>query len=120
MLHDEERKKRRKVPVRMSENWNPQLLLWLLPQIAASQVPVTNEANHGEFKSDPTAQGRGLYALSCALAVEQTWSHHVFKDGERLQSACEPYSFIDEHSTSLFYCKATNSKFQSVFKTAVE
>lgn len=55
MLHDEERKKRRKVPLRMSENWNPQLLLWLLPQITASQVPVTNEANHGVFKSDPTA-----------------------------------------------------------------
>jgi len=72
----------------MSENWNPQLLLWLLPQITISQVPVTNEANHREFKSDPTAQGSELYALYHALAVEQTWSHHVLKDGEGLQSAC--------------------------------
>lgn len=72
----------------MSENCNPQLLLWLLPQITVSQVPVTNEANHGEFKSDPTAQGRELYALHHALAVEQTWSYHTLGDGERLQSAC--------------------------------
>lgn len=74
MLHDEERKKRRKVPVRMSENWNPQLLLWLLPQITASQVPVTNEANHGVFKADPTAQGSEIYTLYHALAVEQICS----------------------------------------------
>lgn len=80
MLHDEERKKRRKVPVKMSENWNPQLLLWLLPQITASQVPVTNEANHGVFKSDPTAPGTEIYTLYHALAVEQTGSYHVLKD----------------------------------------
>lgn len=72
----------------MSENWNPQLLLWLLPQITVSQVPVTNEANHGEFKSDPAAQGSELYALYHALAVEQTWSYHVLEDGDRLTAIC--------------------------------
>lgn len=89
MLHDEERKKRRKVPVRMSENWNPQLLLWLLPQITGSQVPVTNEVNHGEFKSDPQKHRAVSYMHFTMLSQ---WiklrSYHVLKNGERLQSAC--------------------------------
>lgn len=47
----------------MSENCNPQPPLWLLPQISVSQVPATNEADHGEFKSDPTTQGCELFTL---------------------------------------------------------
>lgn len=63
-------------------------------KLLLSQVSVTNEANHGEFKSDPTAQGSELYALCHALAVEQTWSYHVLKDGERLIAICMLTMFI--------------------------